>query len=85
MKTLLKMAMWGIVAVGVYRGYVNYSGASGADAATVGLRLVSAVVNAIADLTYRWIPIVAHAVGALIGYDGTASSLTVHCVWATPW
>lgn len=75
MRTLLKYFIWGVVAVGVYRGYVNYTGESNTDAASTAFHLVNTAVDTVADLTYRWIPAVLDFVGGLAGNDDNSQSL----------
>lgn len=67
---IIKYAIIGIIVLGVFRGYVNWSEAEGVDSSNV-IRLFETAVNTIADLTYRWIPVV---LNTLTGSGSTAST-----------
>lgn len=75
MRSLLKYFIWGVVAVGAYRGYVNYTGESNTDAASTAFHLVNTAVDTVADLTYRWIPTVVDFVSGVASNDGDSQSV----------
>ncbi|MDH6284147.1 hypothetical protein [Prescottella agglutinans] len=67
---IVKYAIIGIVVLGVFRGCVNWADSEGVDSSNV-IRLFETAVNTIADLTYRWIPVVINTVS---GGGSTAST-----------
>ena len=64
---VLKWLIYGIVAVGMYRGYLNYAATTDADNVSIALRLVNTAIDTVADLTYQWIPPVVDTIGNLAG------------------
>ncbi|WP_458683343.1 hypothetical protein [Prescottella equi] len=58
---IVKYAVIGVVVLGIFRGYVNWADTEGVDSSNV-IRVFETSVNTIADLTYRWIPVVINTV-----------------------
>lgn len=66
-KSVLKMALWALIAWGVIRGVVRYNNATDGDGIA---RVLTAIVGGISDATYRLIPAIIDTVGQLSGAGG---------------
>lgn len=78
---LLKWLIYGIVAIGIYRGYLNYTAATDADNVSFALRLVDTAIDTVADLTYQWIPPVVDTIGNLVGGNADPAALGGRQPW----
>lgn len=64
MRKFFTRVLYVVVAIGVIRGLVRYQQDNG----STGIeRLVMAIINGVADVTYRWIPPIVEGVASLLG------------------
>lgn len=77
----LKWLIYAIVAVGMYRGYMNYADTTDVDNVSFALRLVNTAVDTVADLTYQWIPPVVDTIANLAGDNADATALGGQRPW----
>lgn len=63
MRKFLKLAVVIVVALGVIRGMMRYQ----QDHGSTGIeRVLMAVIDGIADVTYRWVPAILEFLGSLL-------------------
>ncbi len=58
---IAKYILIGVIVVGMWRGFNNWADTENVDTSNA-IRLFETAVNTIADLTYRWIPVLINAV-----------------------